>query len=180
MENQEFNIVNDFFEKNPPHYYTFELIIPKSQEESLNAIKMAIPSYWYTAKNFLRPKYTYKSKRKSFNVSIISTGIGYVPVILKVQLFKTNDHNTKLKAKFDEAVLLRFVIWICTLTMFFGSLMYLYALFTSDVPIVFLDVGLPITVLVASISYLIYSETTRRKEIKKIVYLMNSIFTNSA
>lgn len=156
-----------------------ELIIPKSAEECLNTIKLAFPSYYELSKTFMTSKYS--SKIENNNISIISRGIGYPEIVFKVQLVNNNEDTTKLTAIFSKTIIQRVFIWICTLLMFFGSILYILGIIIGDIPFQetpILTCGLPLLVLLMSISYLLYTEIIRKREKKRMVVLLNNVLSS--
>lgn len=126
----------------------------------------------------IREKYSWKLKKD--HILIISYGFSYVPVVLKVKIFKLNEYETKLTATFQRSLVLRLIIWILSLTMFLLSLLYIFGILIGDISVKetpMLTIGLPFLVLVVSISYLLYTEITRNKEKEKLVIMLNNIFT---
>lgn len=104
----------------------------------------------------IREKYSWKLKKD--HILIISYGFSYVPVVLKVKIFKLNEYETKLTATFQRSLVLRLIIWILSLTMFLLSLLYIFGILIGDISVKetpMLTIGLPFLVLVVSISYLL-------------------------
>lgn len=63
------------------HLMDFQLIIPKSPDECLKAIKKSIP-YYYDMTNKMGNVYSYKLNNDK--LLIMSRGVGYVPVTQKI------------------------------------------------------------------------------------------------
>lgn len=150
--------------------------ILRNTEECIKAIQSAMPGYYEVSNTFTIPKYSYKIRNDK--ISIISRGLGYPEVVLRVQLHNNADNTTELVAVFNNSILQRFIIWIATTILFLGSLLYILGIILGDIPLdesPILTIGLPTLVLLVSIIYLLYTEIVRKREKQNMIILLNTI-----
>ncbi|MDR3587124.1 MAG: hypothetical protein P4L59_17695 [Desulfosporosinus sp.] len=155
----------------------FQLIIPRSPDECFKAIKKSIP-YYHDMTNPMGTKYTYKFKKDK--LSIISKGIAYFPVILKIELIKNNNNETKMVGLFTESILLRVIDGVFTSVLFFTSLVTLVAILMGEVPLdkkPIFTVGITLLLLVISPTLFWYHERARKREKKAIISLISRLFS---
>lgn len=156
------------------------LIITKKPEECLNQIKSIIPAYHQLSEKLMTPKYSYKVGKNG--LLIINRGIGYPEVVLKISIVNYGDDQTELTGVFSHSIIQRLIIWVGTIGMFFGSLLYILGIIIGDISLTseaILTCMLPVVVLIISISYLFYTEVSRKKAKSKIVVLLYNIFQDT-
>ena len=158
-----------------------ELIVKKNTIECKNSIKDTIP-YFYDS-SFMSDSgkwkwkvYSYKEKNDDF--MIIGRGFAYIPVSLKLSFLFCNENETKLIGVFNSNIVSRLIIWIGTLLIFIFSLFYLICILIGEVSIKDSPVSnilLPLVNVILSMTYLVYSERTRKNEKKSIIKLIADI-----
>ncbi|SMC29420.1 hypothetical protein SAMN02745134_03890 [Clostridium acidisoli DSM 12555] len=161
----------------------FEVTIKKNQEQCLNMIKKAIHDYYSPLGMDNSGKiitYKYLCKIKNGNISIISRGIAYVPVLCKIKLSNNNEDETKIIGTFNKSIFSRLFIWIIAIVGTLGSIVFIIGMvfFENSISIRerVINAILAILLIVVFMAFLLYSEKTRTKEKKKIIGLLNDIF----
>lgn len=162
----------------------FEMTIRKEQEQCLNIIKKSIHNYYSPLDMTDSGKiitYKYLCKIKNGNISIISRGIAYVPVLCKIKLLNNNEDETKIIGTFNKSIFSRLFIWIIATVGTLGSIVFIIgmAFFENSISIRerVTNAILAILLSVVFMAYLSYSEKTRTKEKQKIISLINNIFS---
>jgi hypothetical protein len=154
-----------------------ELFISKSPEGCLQTIKSGIPSYYQLSKTFMPEKYSYRLTKN--NLSIVSRGIGYPPVVLKVKLFEKDDNHTYLVARFEKSFLLRLIIWIITILALTTSALFILGILldSNSAQEKILYVGLSLILSIGFVSYFLYTEIMRKREKERIITLVRNMFS---
>lgn len=157
------------------------LIVQKSPDECLKIIKDAVPNYYHRPDiGNLEPISRYKYTEDNDYLSVISSGIGYIPVVFYMKMIIVGENETRITGSFSVVLLLRLIVWILTSFMFSFALLFLLSVLTGDMPLNFTDVILPCAAMMVSMGYLVYSEKARKREKKAIVSLVTELFFNSA
>lgn len=162
----------------------FEVTIKKNQEQCLNIIKRGIHDYYSPLDMTNSGKiitYKYLCKIKNGNISIISRGIAYIPVLCRIKLLNNNEDETKIIGTFNKNIFSRLFIWISAIVAILGGIVFIIGMVFYENSISIrervIDTIWAILVCVAFMAYLLYSEKTRTKEKQKIISLINNIFS---
>lgn len=154
----------------------FQLVVSKSSDECMDVIKKSIP-YRYDTTYPMGNKYSYKLKQG--NLSIISRGVGYIPVSLHIEFIKENNGKTSITGKLSKDYLSRFIMSGVQLFLFFVSLFFLIGILLGGVPLGDSPIQTILIIsgvlFVSSLSYLFFRKA-RKREKKAIIQLITDLF----